>query len=175
MQKPWCSIVWSVSEHRADELCEQEKAEFKQVLAKDFEFRLGTIRDVGSRAKFPLRLSHAQAYIAPRVALVADAAHTVHPLAGQGLNLGLLDVASLVESLGRAINAQQDIGSRRILRAYERSRKGDNWLMQGSFDAMKRMFSNDLQFLAYLRNTGLSAVNRLPVLKNAFARKAMGL
>ena len=175
MEKPWCSIVWTVSEHQAEVLCELDKTDFMHVLGESFQYRLGTIRQVGDRAKFPLRLSHAQEYIAPRVALVADAAHTVHPLAGQGLNLGLLDVAGLAESLGHAIDAGRDIGSRRVLRAYERSRKGDNWLMQGSFDGLKRLFSNDQQLLAYLRNTGLSAVDRLSMLKNAFARKAMGL
>jgi 2-octaprenylphenol hydroxylase len=163
MMKPWCSIVWSVSENRAEELCQLSKPDFMQVLAEDFQSQLGSIQDVGERARFPLRLSHAQAYVAPRVALIADAAHTVHPLAGQGLNLGLLDVA------------MQDIGSRRVLRAYERSRKGDNWLMQGSFDALKRLFSNDQQFLTHLRNYGLTAVNRLPLVRNAFVRKAMGL
>ncbi len=99
----------------------------------------------------------------------------MHPLAGQGLNLGLLDVARLSESLGQAVDAGVDVGSRRVLRAYERSRKGDNWLMQGSFDGLKRLFSNDQRLLAYLRNTGLSVIDHLPVVKNAFARKAMGL
>lgn len=175
MQAPWCSIVWSVSEQRADSLYALNKADFMQALAGDFEYRLGNIRDVGERARFPLKLSHARAYSAPRVALVADAAHTVHPLAGQGLNLGLQDVAGLMDQLSYALETGRDIGSRRVLRAYERNRKGDNWLMQGSFDALKRLFSNDQRFLTRLRNTGLSTVDRLPVLKNAFVRKAMGL
>jgi 2-octaprenylphenol hydroxylase len=175
MQAPWCSIVWSVSEQRADSLYALDKADFMQALAGDFEYRLGNIRDVGERARFPLKLSHARAYSAPRVALVADAAHTVHPLAGQGLNLGLQDVTGLMDQLSHALETGRDIGSRRVLRAYERNRKGDNWLMQGSFDALKRLFSNDQRFLTRLRNTGLSTVDRLPVLKNAFVRKAMGL
>lgn len=175
MQKPWCSIVWSVSERRAEWLLQLDDTDFMQQLGEDFQHRLGEIRSVGQRAKFPLRLSHAQDYIAPRVALIADAAHTVHPLAGQGLNLGLLDVSMLADLLTKAARAGHDIGGRRILRAYERSRKGDNWLMQGSFDALKRLFSNDQQLLAHMRNMGLSTVQRIPVLKNAFVRKAMGL
>jgi 2-octaprenylphenol hydroxylase len=146
-----------------------------QALASDFDYRLGNIVDVGERARFPLKLSHARAYSAPRIVLVADAAHTVHPLAGQGLNLGLQDVAGLMHQLSQALETGRDIGSRRVLRAYERNRKGDNWLMQGSFDALKRLFSNDQRFLTQLRNAGLSSVDRLPMLKNAFVRKAMGL
>ena len=175
MQKPWCSIVWSVSEHRAGELCQLDDEGFLRILTGDFAAHLGAVTAVGPRAKFPLRLSHARAYTAPRLALVADAAHTVHPLAGQGLNLGLHDVASLAEQLLLAWQAGKDIGSRRVLRAYERSRKGDNWMMQASFDGLKRLFSNDQSLLTQLRNTGLTAVDRLPMLKNAFVRKAMGL
>lgn len=175
MQSPWCSIVWSVSEQRANSLYALDKADFMQALASDFDYRLGNIVDVGERARFPLKLSHARAYSAPRIVLVADAAHTVHPLAGQGLNLGLQDVAGLMHQLSQALETGRDIGSRRVLRAYERNRKGDNWLMQGSFDALKRLFSNDQRFLTQLRNAGLSSVDRLPMLKNAFVRKAMGL
>jgi len=175
MKKPWSSIVWSVSEQRADALCELGENEFTRVLAEDFQHRLGEVKVVGQRAKFPLRMSHAQSYIAPGVALVADAAHTVHPLAGQGLNLGLQDVSALSEQIQLARSRGQNIGSRRVLRAYERARKGDNWLMQGSFDGLKRLFSNEQELLTQLRNMGLSAVDRVPVIKNAFVRKAMGL
>ena len=175
MQKPWCSIVWSVSEHRADDLCQLDEDSFMQQLAEDFEFRLGGVKSVGPRAKFPLKLSHARAYTAPRVALVADAAHTVHPLAGQGLNLGLQDVARLAGQLLPAWQTGVDLGNRRVLRAYERGRKGDNWMMQASFDGLKRLFSNEQALLTQFRNLGLTVVDRLPVLKNAFVRKAMGL
>lgn len=175
LQSPWCSIVWSVSEERADELCELDDEAFLQALGEDFQHRLGTVKAVGQRAKFPLRLSHARSYIAPRIALVADAAHTVHPLAGQGLNLGLLDVMQLAKLLNQARSTGQDMGSRRTLRAYERSRKADNWLMQGSFDALKRLFSNQQAVPGVLRNSGLKLLNQMPLIKNAFARKAMGL
>ncbi len=173
MQKPWCSIVWSVPERRARFLCDMPKEQFAECLMTDFEGRLGQIRTVGARARFPLKFTHASRYTANRVALVADAAHTVHPLAGQGLNLGLLDVSALSRQITEAIAKRQDIGSRRVLRTYERSRKGDNWLMQGSFDAIKRLFSNKQPALAYLRNAGLNIVDGLAPVKNVFMRKAI--
>lgn len=174
MQKPWCSIVWSVSEQRAENLCDMPEDQFAEELMADFQQRLGQVKAVGPRARFPLVMRHANQYVANRVALIADAAHTVHPLAGQGLNLGLLDVSALSLQLIDALEKGRDIGSRRTLRAYERSRKGDNWLMQGSFDVIKRLFSNDQALLAHLRNTGLNIVNRLAPVRNAFVRKAMG-
>ncbi|MCW8964155.1 MAG: UbiH/UbiF/VisC/COQ6 family ubiquinone biosynthesis hydroxylase [Gammaproteobacteria bacterium] len=175
MQRPWCSIVWSVSEQRAEDLCEMPDEAFLQGLTADFQQRLGQVKAVGPRARFPLRLRHANTYIAPRIALVADAAHTVHPLAGQGLNLGLQDVSALATQLQQAWSGRQDIGSRRVLRAYERSRKADNWLMQGSFDGLKRLFSNEQALLTQLRNTGLNVIDQVPLVKNAFVRKAMGI
>jgi len=175
MQRPWSSIVWSVSEQRAEDLCEMSEEAFLHSLTADFQQRLGQVKAVGPRARFPLRLRHANTYIAPRIALVADAAHTVHPLAGQGLNLGLQDVSALATQLQQAWSGQHDIGSRRVLRAYERSRKADNWLMQGSFDGLKRLFSNEQAFLTQLRNTGLNVIDQVPMVKNAFVRKAMGI
>lgn len=174
LQKPFCSIVWSVSQDRAMDLCELPDSAFKQVLQQDFQQTLGKILSVGPRARFPLKLSHARSYTASRIVLVADAAHTVHPLAGQGLNLGLLDVAALAGQISQAMAKGRDVGSRGVLRAYERSRKGDNWLMQGSFDALQRLFSNEQTLLTQLRNTGLNQVNRLTPLKNQLIRKAMG-
>ncbi len=175
MKRPWSSIVWSTSEEKAQWLCDASEEEFSEVLAADFQMTLGQIKSVGPRARFPLALRHAREYTASRIALVADAAHTVHPLAGQGLNLGLQDVQALAAQLQNALVADKDPGQRRVLRAYERSRKGDNWLMQGSFDVLKRMFSNEQDFLTQLRNTGLSTINRIPPLKNALVQKAMGL
>lgn len=174
MQAPYCSIVWTVSDHRADQLCEMPADEFKQILEQDFEQTLGRIKSIGPRASFPLKLSHARSYTAARIALIADAAHTVHPLAGQGLNLGMLDVAELAGQISKVIADGKDIGARRVLRAYERARKGDNWLMQGSFDGLNRLFSNEQVFLTQLRNTGLNLVDRMTPLKNQFIRKAMG-
>jgi len=174
LQKPFCSIVWTLPQDRAIQYCDMPDDEFMRVLEKDFQSTLGEIKAVSSRASFPLRLSHARSYIAPRTALVADAAHTVHPLAGQGLNLGLLDVAALAQQLVTAMQAQKDFSARRVLRAYERSRKGDNWLMQGSFDVLTRLFSNEQVLLAGLRNGGLNAINQIALVKNLFARKALG-
>lgn len=174
MRRPWCSIVWSVSEQRAGNLCSMPEQEFAEHLMADFQRCLGRITVIGPRARFSLGFLHSSRYIADRVALIADAAHTVHPLAGQGLNLGLLDVSALSRCITEAIARGQDIGSQRVLRAYERSRKGDNCLMQGSFDLLKRLFSNDQPALACLRNTGLNIINGFAPMKNALARKAMG-
>ncbi len=174
VQQPWCSIVWSVPEQQAEHLCSMPEQEFAEHLMAAFQRRLGRIKVVGPRAKFPLKLLHARRYTANRSALIADAAHTVHPLAGQGLNLGLLDVSALSRRIAEATAKGQDIGGRRVLRAYERSRKGNNYLMQGSFDLLERLFSNDQLVLAYLRNTGLNIVNGLVPVKNAFVREAMG-
>lgn len=175
MQRPWSSIVWSTSENKAQWLCECSDDEFTEVLESDFQMTLGRIKSIGARTRFPLALRHACQYTAARIALIADAAHTVHPLAGQGLNLGLQDVQVLSLQLRKALQSGNDLGQQRVLRAYERSRKGDNWLMQGSFDVLKRLFSNEQDFLSLLRNNGLSAVNRVAPLKNALVQKAMGL
>ncbi len=174
MKRPWCSIVWSVSEQRAGDLCNMPGEKFAECLMADFQRRLGRINATGPRAKFLLKLVHASRYVANRVALIADAAHTVHPLAGQGLNLGLLDVSALSRQIIEAIAKGRDIGSQRVLRAYERSRKGDNCFMQGSFDVINRLFSNDQLVLAHLRNAGLNIVNGLVPIKNALVRKAIG-
>lgn len=174
MQKPWCSIVWSVSAQCAIDLCDMPEEAFLHRLMVDSQQRLGQVKAVGPRVRFPLQLMHANAYIAPRIALVGDAVHTVHPLAGQGLNLGFQDVAALVAQLQRAWSEQKDIGTRRVLRAYERCRKMDNWLMQGSFDGLNRLFSNEQLLLTYLRNAGLNIVDRASILKHLLVRKAMG-
>lgn len=175
MRYSWGSIVWSTSRDRAEWLCRISDDEFLEILSDNAQMKSGQMKNVGPRACFPLALRHVRSYTAQRIALVADAAHTVHPLAGQGLNLGLLDIEALSRQLMGALKTGKDPGQRHILRAYERSRKGDNWLMQGAFDALNRLFSNDQACIAWLRNTGLTTVNHMPLLKNALVQKAMGL
>ena len=175
LQRPWCSIVWSTPTPQAKELRAMDETEFAQALTRNLDGRLGQIQSAGDRSIFPLHLSHAHRYTAPRVALIADAAHTVHPLAGQGLNLGLLDVAALARHLIAALATGRDPGDRRPLRAYERSRKGDNHLMQYSFHALQRLFANKQPLARRLRNHGLNAAHRTTPLKNALARKACGV
>jgi len=169
-----CSIVWSATEFRAQELLGLDEAEFRSALEAAIEGRLGPIGDIGPRAAFGLQLQHAEHYVKPRLALIGDAAHAVHPLAGQGVNLGFLDAAALAAALDEARHKRRDIGGLWALRRYERARRGDNLLMLATMDGFKRMFSNAVPPLAVLRSAGLSLVDRLGPIKHRFARHAIG-
>jgi 2-polyprenylphenol 6-hydroxylase len=170
-----CSIVWSNLPERAAGLLALDDNDFGEALAAAFEARLGAILEVGPRAAFPLRLQHAHAYVKPGLALIGDAAHVIHPLAGQGVNLGLLDAAMLAEVLSDAVAADRNIGSFKVLRRYERWRKGDNLLMLGIMDGFKRLFGTSLPPVRLLRNLGLNLTDAAGPLKNLIARRAMGL
>ena len=170
-----CSIVWSADEDRAAELLALDDPTFIDELERAFEERLGPILSVGPRAAFPLRLQYAKSYVRPRAALVGDAAHAIHPLAGQGVNLGFLDVAALSDALAYALTHQRDIGGLATLRRYERARRGDNLLMLGAMDAFKRAFGNRIPPLVAARNLGLFAADHIGPLKRAFMRQALGL
>jgi len=136
---------------------------------------LGEIQSCASRAGFPLRALHASRYCCPRVALVGDAAHTVHPLAGQGMNLGLLDAAALADTLMEALRQGQDPGDLGILRRYERRRKGGNLKMLLGMDAIHRLFRLPGPLFGPLRAAGLSAVNSTQFAKRRLMREALGL
>lgn len=170
-----CSIVWATMPEQADELLALSDFEFARALATAFDRRLGSIIEVGLRAAFPLRLQHAHAYVKPGLALIGDAAHVVHPLAGQGVNLGLLDAAALAEVIADALAADQDFAAFKALRRYERWRKGDNLLMLGVMDSFKRLFGNALPPVRLLRNLGLNLTEAAGPIKNGIARRAMGL
>lgn len=170
-----CSIVWSTTPEQAEALLALNESAFAEALADAFDRRLGSIIEVGPRGAFPLRRQHAQAYVKPGLALIGDAAHVVHPLAGQGVNLGLLDAATLAEVILDALNAGQDFASFKTLRRYERWRKGDNLLMLGVMDGFKRLFGNPLLPVRLLRNVGLNLTDTVGPLKNLIARRAMGL
>ena len=171
-----CSIVWSTSPEHADRLVAMDETAFLETLGQAFGDKLGKMAaSPGSRAAFPLNLQHASAYTAPRLALIGDAAHTLHPLAGQGVNLGVLDAATLAEVLLDAYNLANEIGAHGLLRRYERWRKGDNLAMMILMDGFKRLFSNDLAPLRWLRTGGLRLTHRLPPIKNLIMRHAMGL
>ncbi|WP_457673694.1 UbiH/UbiF/VisC/COQ6 family ubiquinone biosynthesis hydroxylase [Thiolapillus sp.] len=174
MEKDLFSIVWSTSPAQARELLAMEADEFDAALTHASEQRLGRLSLMGERGAFPLRLQHAKAYIRPGLALVGDAAHVIHPLAGQGVNLGLLDMAELVDVLLRARDRNQPLGALPVLRRYERARKGENIAMQGAMDLFKRMFSNDLLPLKMVRNLGMSTANRLTPVRNLLIRNALG-
>ncbi len=170
-----CSLVWSCSPEQAQARLAMDEAEFREALGEAFQFRLGGITEVEGRAVHPLRLRHAERYVQPRIALVGDAAHSIHPLAGQGVNIGLLDAAALADVILQAHGRGQDVGAYGVLRRYERWRKGENLLMMGAMDAFKRAFGSGLAPLRLARNLGLEVAGRLGPLKNAIMRRALGL
>ncbi|MET0067509.1 MAG: UbiH/UbiF/VisC/COQ6 family ubiquinone biosynthesis hydroxylase [Candidatus Thiodiazotropha sp.] len=170
-----CSIVWSTSPEHASELMALDDAEFCRQLTQASESILGEIRGIGPRGVFPLRLANAQTYIQPGLALIGDAAHAMHPLAGQGVNLGLMDAMTLADVLSDAQRAGRGLGGMATLRRYERARKGANLAMLGAMDGFKRLFSNDVLPLKLARNLGLSLVDRSGLLKQQMMRRAMGL
>ncbi len=169
------SIVWSTTPQQAAELCALDAGEFLERLSAAFDQRLGRVTAVEERVRFPLRRLHAKRYIAERLALVGDAAHVIHPLAGQGVNLGLLDAAVLFDVIVEARAAARDYGLINNLRRYERWRHGDNHTMQRAMDGIKGLFGASAVPLRVLRNTGLNAVDRSGPLKAVLARHAMGL
>lgn len=170
-----CSIVWSAPEQQARDLLAMPDETFRRTLAEAFEYRLGEILHCGERAAFPLRYQRAERYTAPRIVLVGDAAHVVHPLAGQGVNLGFLDVARLTEVLLEALACGADPGAIKPLRRYERGRKTENELMGFALDSIEKLFVSKIEPLVAARNLGLRLVDRAPLLKNFFIRQAAGL
>ncbi len=170
-----CSIVWSTTAEHAAGLIEMDDAGFCQLLTEASQQRLGKITHSSARAAYPLVSKHAETYIGSRLALVGDAAHQIHPLAGQGVNLGFRDAALLVEVIEDARQRNRPIGSRPVLRRYERSRRGDNLLTQKSMEAINRLFSNDTPGLRQLRNLGLNLTDRFAPAKNFFMRQALGM
>lgn len=172
------SIVWSVTPERAEALLALPPAAFLDALQAALTGTrhgdaLGRMETVGPRGAFPLRLQHADAYVRPRLALAGNAAHTVHPLAGQGLNLGVADAAALAEVLLTA--GRRDIGDLTVLRRYERWRKGENLAMLAAMDAFKRLFGSHHTSLRLARNAGLNLADRFGPVKYFFMRRGMGL
>ncbi|TXS93936.1 UbiH/UbiF/VisC/COQ6 family ubiquinone biosynthesis hydroxylase [Parahaliea maris] len=171
----FCSIVWSLRDSLADEVLALDDTAFCDRLEEAFEQRLGRVVGASPRAAFPLRQRHAVDYIRPRVALVGDAAHTIHPLAGQGINLGFKDVSVLAEEVLAAHGRGVDPGDLAVLRRYQRRRKGENLLMMGAMDTFKRLFEQESLPLRWLRSAGMNAVHRAGPLKQEIMRRAMGL
>jgi 2-octaprenylphenol hydroxylase len=167
-------VVWSTTPEQADELLAMDNQQFLDALGESFQFRLGKVVEVRDRGKFPLRLQHAVDYVKERIALVGDAAHAIHPLAGQGVNLGVLDAAALAETVLSTQAMRRDIGALHNLRAYERWRKGQNVAMMLSMDAFKRLFGSDVAPVKLARNIGLNATNTMVPVKRFFMDYAMG-
>jgi 2-octaprenylphenol hydroxylase len=174
-QQQHSSIVWSCVPELAGELLALDDEAFASRLELAFERRLGAVEHVSSRHAFPLWQKHAGDYVRDGLALIGDAAHTIHPLAGQGVNLGLADVKSLAAVLSRAAARGEDIGSEQVLSRYQRERKAANLGMLLMMEGFKRAFGSDNLHLRWLRNAGLKAADGLRPLKQVLMKGAMGL
>jgi 2-octaprenyl-6-methoxyphenol hydroxylase len=169
------SLVWTERRALVADMLALDDAAFGRELERRFGDSLGRLRPLGRRWSYPLSLQHAERYVDRRLALVGDAAHVIHPIAGQGLNLGLRDVAALAESVVDARRLGLDPGGAEVLAGYQRWRRFDNTVLMVVTDSLNRLFSNDLGPLRLARDLGLAAVDRLPPLKRVFMRHAMGL
>jgi 2-octaprenyl-6-methoxyphenol hydroxylase len=167
------SIVWTETSAEADRIVALPDAEFHAELERRFGLHLGEISAVGARLAFPLGFAVARTFVAERIALVGDAAHVIHPVAGQGLNMGLKDVAALAEVIVDA--ARLGIDPATVLERYQRWRRFDTMAMGVATDGLNRLFSNRSEVLRAVRDLGLGVVDRLPVLKRLFIREAAGL
>jgi len=166
------SMVWSTSVAHAQKLVALAPKELAEQVAAASGEALGAMKVITPAAAFPLQLQRVRQLVAPRIALVGDAAHGVHPLAGQGVNLGFRDARELAQVLTQR-GAQHDCGDYRLLRRYERARREDIAATQLTTDALQRLFNNDNRWLAGLRNFGLRATDRVPPLKNFLVRHAV--
>ncbi|HLU61046.1 MAG TPA: UbiH/UbiF/VisC/COQ6 family ubiquinone biosynthesis hydroxylase [Gammaproteobacteria bacterium] len=169
------SIVWSAESSEAARLLALPDDEFRAELGKASDHVLGEVTECGPRASFPLRRQHAKTYVHERAVLIGDAAHVIHPLAGQGANLGFMDVATLVEVLVDARQSGRDFAQARVLRRYERRRRGDNATVMWAMEGFHRLFSNEDRTLGWLRNAGFRVFDRSGGLKRYIVRQAMGL
>lgn len=169
------SIVWTERVETAKRMMALDEAGFTRELAGRFGDFLGGVELEGPRWSYPLALLHAERYSAPRLALLGDAAHAIHPIAGQGLNLGIRDVAALAELIVDDRRLGLDLGNPWLLDRYERRRRLDSVTLSAVTDGLNRLFSNSIEPLRTVRDLGLALVNRLPPVKRTLMRHAMGV
>jgi len=168
------SIVWSLDEADAQQRMALDDEAFKLALAEAFEFKLGEILAVGQRFLFPLTHGHVSEYVKPGLALIGDAAHNIHPLAGQGANLGIADAFALADVILTARKADRQWSALHTLMKYQRQRKGANQLMEASMTGFKELFGNRSAALSEIRNAGLALVDHLPAVKYKIIQQALG-
>jgi len=173
--KNLCSVVWSLDSDKAEKLKKIPTDEFITKLERAFESRLGKVKAVSKHFGFPLVKRHAQSYLSHRVALIGDAAHTIHPLAGQGVNLGFQDVACLAKLILKLQAQERDFGLKENLRIFERERKTENLLMQNAMSGFKYLFASQNMPVTLLRNFAMSTIDSIPMLKGSLVKKAMGI
>lgn len=169
-----CSIVWTTTPQNAKQICELSPPEFGVLLTKESDGVMGKMHLVGKRFSFNLQTHHAKKYAVPRCVLVGDSAHTLHPLAGQGVNLGFMDVAILVDILDKIKTKGRDWGFLSVLQRYERQRRTHNQIMIWAMELFKRGFCSQSSFIQRLRNIGLNWVDQRMTIKQFFANVALG-
>ncbi len=169
------SLVWTERTEDADRLIASDDLIFEDELQRRFGHKLGELTVVGGRKAFPLGLTLSRAFVAPRFALAGDAAHGIHPISGQGLNLGFKDVAALAETIVEADRLGLDIGSLNVLERYQSWRRFDTFRMGVTTDVLNRLFSNDITPIRIARDFGLGLVERMPKLKDFFITQAAGI
>jgi 2-octaprenyl-6-methoxyphenol hydroxylase len=169
------AIVWTERTAMAERLMALDDARFGREIARRLGDHLGAVRVVGRRWSYPLSAMLAHRYVDTRLALAGDAAHGIHPIAGQGLNLGFRDAIALADLVIEAMEAGEDPGSAALLTRYQRRRRPDNMMMLAMTDGLDRLFSSDSRVLRLARDLGIAAVHRATPLKRMFMRQAMGL
>jgi len=170
-----CSLVWTQLHEHVDEIMGLSDAEFLARLQARFGYRLGRLQKVGQRAAYPLKLLRTKEQVRPRVAVIGNAAHAIHPIAGQGYNLGIRDVSAMAEVLSLALQTNEDIGSLSVLQHYVAWREQDHSEVIRFTDSLVRLFSTPSKGMALGRNLGLVALETLPPLQHLLSKQAMGL
>ncbi|GAB4393670.1 MAG: FAD-dependent 2-octaprenylphenol hydroxylase [Gammaproteobacteria bacterium] len=171
----FCSIVWASDPHRIVEMQQTDTKTCQAMLTQLFDAHLGEVELVSQRVVFPLKMRHAVDYVKPRIALIGDAAHTIHPLAGQGVNLGILDATVLAQVLSPLLQQRADIGELATLKRYQRWRKLHNTSMVKAMTGFKQLFGSSQPLVRHLRGLGLNLVDHLPPVKQLFMQQALGL